>query len=283
MDRYGRNRWVDVSSGGPESVHWWIEKDDWVHVSQTNGSLTGDGKKDVRVYVSIDWDYLDTLEEKPNEARIAFKSSDSANTNVTIPLSYARSPPSSFKGTVEGDGYVAIEAAHHTAISRSLAGPTSEWAEITYFGRTHSGMTLLPPCRQSFDLDASPTLTYSIWFTTLPPSHIKITLYLSPALNLVNGKRLAIGVSVDDSDPVAVYPVPESKAGTLPSDWETVVSDEIRLVDVTLKLDKREDGAHEIVLWGMTSGVVVERVVVDLGGVKARGHSYLGPPESLIM
>jgi hypothetical protein len=33
-------------------------------------------------------------------------------------------------------------------------------------------------------------------------------------------------------------------------------------------------------IWGMSAGIVVERILVDFGGIRGRGHSYLGPQES---
>lgn len=287
MDKYGQPRWVDISSGGPESVDWWIEKEDWVLVSREKGQLTSDGKNDVRVYVSIDWDYLFSMDDKPHNAVIAFKSSDSAKTNVTIPLTHVDTPPHTFSGAIQGDRYVAMEAARFTSsssvVSPSNGGETSEWAEIPYFGRTRSGMTLLPPSRRAFALGEGPKLTYAFYLTTPPPDVLNVTLHLSPALNLVNAHRLAIGISLDDSEPRVIYPVPESKAGTLPPDWNEVASNEIRLVDLSLDLYQKSLGEHRISLWGMTGGIVVERLIVDLGGVKQRGKSYLGPPESVFL
>jgi len=34
-------------------------------------------------------------------------------------------------------------------------------------------------------------------------------------------------------------------------------------------------------IWGMSTGIIVERIWVDMGGIAKRGYSYLGPPESV--
>jgi hypothetical protein len=50
-------------------------------------------------------------------------------------------------------------------------------------------------------------------------------------------------------------------------------------VRIPVKLAK-SGGKHTIKIYGMTTGIVLERVLVDLGGIRSRGYSYLGPPES---
>jgi hypothetical protein len=65
-------------------------------------------------------------------------------------------------------------------------------------------------------------------------------------------------------------------------------------VKLEMKLSKSETGTgtgtgaagagkHSLTLWGVTTGVVVERVLIDMGGIHRRGFSYLGPPESVVV
>jgi hypothetical protein len=42
--------------------------------------------------------------------------------------------------------------------------------------------------------------------------------------------------------------------------------------------DCRSPGAHVLKIWMITPGVVLQRIVIDAGGVR---ESYLGPPESV--
>jgi hypothetical protein len=132
-------------------------------------------------------------------------------------------------------------------------------------------------------------LRYDFWTTNIPNDGIvEVTLHLSPSLNFVLGKFLAVGVQMDDSAPVRIEPVPAAPLGSLPDDWEEVVANEIREVKLEMKLSKSETGTagagkHSLTIWGVTTGVVVERVLIDMGGIQRRGFSYLGPPESVVV
>jgi hypothetical protein len=61
----------------------------------------------------------------------------------------------------------------------------------------------------------------------------------------------------------------------MPNGWEDSVLNGARVV--TTSIGKVEPGKHELSLWLLELGTVVQRAVIDLGEVKA---SYLGPPES---
>jgi hypothetical protein len=128
-----------------------------------------------------------------------------------------------------------------------------------------------------------PAVSYDFWFTTTPSSAtLPVSLHLGPALNYILGKRLALGIQLDDGDIKTIMPVPEAPLGSLPDDWEDVVAAEIRMVSVDMTLPRKEAGKHTLTIWGITTGIIVEKVLIDMGGIAARGPSYLGPPASVI-
>lgn len=278
MDRYGRPRWIEIYSVGPrEGLFTVTPRQDWVHASVRSGTLTPDGRNDVRVWLSIDWDQAGGA----SAGHVDVHTSDGIPVVITLPLIHGRQPPPDFHGSVLGDGYVAIEAARYTSLRESK---THAWQEIPYYGRTASGLAILPVGDFDYPLGEGPAILYEFWLTTpVDALKVPVTIHLGPALNYILGKRLAFGIQLDNGDIVRVEPVPEAPLGSLPHDWEEVVAAEIRKVTVDLDWVSQAEGKHTLRMWGVTTGILVERVLLDFGGISARGESYLGPPASVVL
>ena len=177
------------------------------------------------------------------------------------------------KGFVESNGYVSIEPEHYT---KQTDFGDARWIKIEDYGRTLSGM------RANANPDApvftpgkdSPSLEYRMYlFTT---GKFDITSVFSPTLNFMSGRGLRYAISVDDEAPQIVTIVPEDyDAANGNRDWEKSVMDNARFSVTQFKIN--ESGYHTVKYWMVDPGVVLQKIVVDLGGVKS---SYLGPPES---
>ena len=288
LDPYGApSRWIEVSSGGPRNVDFKVEVDvDWLRVSETHGRIKRDASTDKRLHVSVDWAKFGE-EPREDEAHVTIRSSDRANVTVTVPVSRPAQVDDDFKGFVQGDGYIVIDAAHHSG-SADVGGYA--WEEIEGYGRTLSGMEMLPVSAQNFTVGTGPSLVYDIWVHQAGPA--LLNLQIGPTLNFLSGKQISFGVQLDAQDPVEIQPVTMERlggvevlpgqqvfVGAVPPDWENVVKSDIR--NVTLGVEFDQPGKHTIAVYGMSSGVVLERIWVDFGGISERGYSYLGPPESL--
>lgn len=279
MTPYGAaTRWIEVSSGGPRDVDWTATPNaTWIKVHPTSGSTKGDGSANTRVYISIDWDHIPVGSSVTGT--VNFTSADGATMMATVPAYHTIAPPADWHGHVEGDGYIVMEAAHHTGNDTSH-GYT--WQEIDWYGRTHSGVEMFPTTSQNFSVGDGPVLSYDVWVTT-PISEVDITIQVGPSLNFMLGNFLSFAIQLDDDTPQQINPVPAAALGSTPPDWNQVVSDEIRSVVIPMTVNWTDPKAHTLKLWGMTTGVVVERLMLDFGGIKERGYNYLGPPESTIV
>jgi hypothetical protein len=238
----------------------------WIDLSATNGTI----EKEKRIWVSVDW-----LKAPAGAATGAIKIS-SANGEVTVAVnSFNPAEPArdAVQGFVEGEGFVSIEPEHFT--KKTDAGE-NRWIKIQDYGRTLSGMRATQPVDAPSATPGkdSPCLEYQMYlFST---GVMRVVTITSPTLNFVPGRGLRLAVSFDEEPPQVITLVPaDYKAQNGNRDWEKVVSDNARYVSSQHTLARA--GYHTLKYWMVDPGVVLQKIVVDCGGLKP---SYLGPPES---
>ncbi|MGA2541855.1 MAG: glycosyl hydrolase 115 family protein [Verrucomicrobiota bacterium] len=240
--------------------------DSWITLSETQGTIG----KDKRLWLGVDWG------KAPKGTAAGTVRLAGVNTNFTVkveasnPVEVARD---SLRGFVEGEGVVAIEPEHCTKMIDSGA---CRWIKIEDYGRTLSGMRATGPVDAPAATPGkdSPCLEYRMYlFST---GEAEVTTITGPTLNFVPGRDLRFAVSFDDAPPQTVTLVPKNySAQNGNRDWEASVQDSARVVKTKFTLAR--PGYHTLKLWMIDPGVVVQKLVVDLGGLKP---SYLGPPES---
>jgi hypothetical protein len=285
MDPYGQSRWVMVASGGPSGVNWSATANvSWVRVDPAEGWVEGDGSTDTTCNITIDWSAVP--DDFDGAASISFNASDGTAQPVVVPVYKPAAVPVDLKGFVEGDQYVVMEAAHHQSnSSASQDGVEYAWLEMEGYGRTLSGLAVFPIGPQNFTAGNGPAIAYDFTTFSQAPAGsngtLNVTIQIGPSLNFILGRFLTFSVSMDGSDPQNVYPVPAAALGSQPSDWGTVVANEVR--NVTLPMPYSGPGQHKLEIFGGSTGIVLERIWVDLGGIASRGFSYLGPPESMMI
>jgi hypothetical protein len=120
----------------------------------------------------------------------------------------------------------------------------------------------------------SPHLEYRMFLHRAGP--VKSLLVLGPALNFAPDRPVRIAVSFDDEAPQAITVVPQNyNVANGNRDWEESVKNNARVVTTGHTLTAA--GYHTLKVWMVDPAVVLERVIVDTGGLQP---SYLGPPES---
>lgn len=119
--------------------------------------------------------------------------------------------------------------------------------------------------------DGAPTVPFSYTLPLEGESVDSVTLHIFhlPFFPLHEGKGCKIGVSADGGEETVIEYLPVEWT----RDWKFNVLRNSALSTVTLPLDK-EKGAHILSLRGIDGGMVVQRVVVDRGGMKP---GYVGP------
>lgn len=179
--------------------------------------------------------------------------------------------PKSWHGFIEQNGYVSIEAEHFTRKTETAA---ARWEILPDHGRTLSAMTIFPVTAPTLTPPAAPALEYQMWLTRT--GAVQVTTIISPSLNFAPDRSMRFAVSFDDETPQIITVVPHGyTAGDGNRDWEESVKASGRSVKSQHLLTTA--GAHTFKVWMVDPAVVLQKIVVDCGGVKP---SYLGPPES---
>ncbi|KAH9224014.1 hypothetical protein DL95DRAFT_517290 [Leptodontidium sp. 2 PMI_412] len=261
MTRYGpERRWFDVLTRGNITIHWTASVPcSWIKLSMTEGTLVP-GEEDARVEIIIDWEQVP--EDFDEEMLVDIRSAEGDFEQVHLPV-LGRKCPQAFAGFVEGDSYISIPAS-----SGVVESPYRTLVEV---GLSSSGSVALDPAS---DLGES-YLTYDIYVFS-ESSDAELVLYFNMTLDLDPSHLMKYDVVVDGTRQTYQLLEQPKIAGELPDGWAKAVQDCVWVKKH--KLGKEfGPGKHTVQLRLVHSNLLLEKLVVDLGGLK---ESYLGPPAS---
>jgi Glycosyl hydrolase family 115/Gylcosyl hydrolase family 115 C-terminal domain len=218
--------------------------------------------------------------QQPNRQsvpQVSYVSKDSAIEKKDIGLSDERATriPEGVKGNVfyERENYdVSMEASHFSsAINTNLI----TWQVLPDHGRTGDAITTFPvTAPEQKPGGNTPHLQYEIYTFSKDSAHINT--YFSPSLNYFNTKEgLQYAISIDDEAPQIISINKEDK-NSITGIWNKWVGENI--IIKTSKHRIATAGKHTVKYWMVNSGVVLQKIVVDFGGMEP---SYLGPPETI--
>jgi Glycosyl hydrolase family 115/Gylcosyl hydrolase family 115 C-terminal domain len=256
-----QRRFVDVFNRGKAPFEFKVAASaPWIQVTPSQGTV----EKDQRVWLTVDWDQA-PLGSSDGSLTITGPNSQAITAKLRV-FNPQEPTRSALHGFVEGDGYVSIEAEHYTKKNDADA----RWEQIEDYGRTLSAMTVFPMTTKSVaPPENSPSLEYRIYL--FHSGKFDVESILAPTLNFVPGRGLRFAISFDDQPPQVI----DALAQNSTREWGQSVEDSARKVKSIHTVG--EAGYHTLKFWMVDPGVVLQKLVVNLGGVKP---SYLGPPES---
>ncbi|MFF9088857.1 glycosyl hydrolase 115 family protein [Streptomyces sp. NPDC014991] len=232
----------------------------WLRVDRPSGRV----EQQVRLEVGVDWSRAPTGRA---EATLTVTGAGSS-----VPVRCVTERPSSRapRGFVEAGGYVAIDAEHH----HRAVGP---WRRIDGIGRTGAGVTPWPvTAARRTPGGSSPHLEYEVTLLAEPGTEVTVWAHLSPrnaALPRTTGLRY--GISLDDGPVRTVDITAGADDGALNAVWARHTSDNINATATRHTVTRA--GAQPLRFWMVDPTVVLQRLLIDTGGLPA---SYLGPLES---
>ena len=202
-----------------------------------------------------------TYWQQPNQQKmptVQYLPSNSAVANKTMSIQEAK----------QG---IAIDADHYT---KAINTNTIRWKVLPDHGRTGSAITPFPvTASEQKPGGNSPHLQYE--FVTDKKGEFAIQAYLSPSLNVFRDENgLQYAMSVDDEQPQTISLNKEDKTSDK-GIWNKWVSENIIIKTTTHRITR--SGKHTVKFWMVTPGVVLQKLVLDFGGV---AQSYLGPEET---
>jgi len=262
FDRYGQQtRTIEVFNKGTEPFKFSAKTSDpWIIIVYTGIQVDSIQK----ISVSIDW-------KKAPKGRASGKITITGTGwgGATIQVNAINNDPvaKGFKGFIEADGYVAMEAEH---FSKAQAASGYAWEKIPEHGRNLSSMSVFPVSDTTFpDVKSAPFLEYKVYlFTT---GQISVESIFAPSWPFAPGRGLRYAIAIDDETPQIIDIVKDMSD----SAWEESVRSEMRKATSIHNISKV--GEHKVRIYAVDPGVTLERVVLNTGGLLP---SYLGPKES---
>lgn len=265
LSQYGlEDVYLEIFNRGAGSFTFEIVSDvPWLKLTPASGEV----RDQQRVSITADWS---AAPAGSSEASITVTGSD--GTEVVVQAS-VRGPELRPVGFTDAGGYVSIEAPHFT---NAVASAPFRWQVIPELGRTHAAVAAMPVTAEAQTPGAgSPHLEYRL--TLQQAGTVTVHAYFSPSFDFRGTDGLRYAVSFDDADPVIVNMHDEGALSpdTYAPAWMRMVADNVQKSSSTHVLDT--PGEHVLKIWMVDPGVVLQKLVVDAGGLK---ESYLGPPES---
>ncbi|WP_231425536.1 glycosyl hydrolase 115 family protein [Pedobacter sp. Leaf250] len=240
-----------------------VKTPNYIIVDQPKGEVNNAKK----VWLSVDW--AKAPKGKSNSS-IIVSVSDGTKLEVPIHIDNSKFDTPTLNAFLPQNGYISMEAPNY---SRAINSRPIFWKTLPNYGKTLGGVIPVPVTSPVQKPDATtPHLEYDIYLTET--GTFTLNSFISPTIDFTNADGLKFAVSVDDEAPVIINISADYKTETA---WRKSVADNIKIFKTRLKIDK--PGKHTIKYWMVTPAVVLQKLVLDLGGLKP---SFLGPPETFV-
>ena len=262
-----QQRYIEVFNQGKLPFDYTITTDiPWLTIGEAKGTIND---KDKRIWLELDKQNL------PTGKKVGIVRISGAGTEVQVQVSAFKPAENNEKmsGFIESAGFISIEAEHY---SKNIDKGDRKWIKVEDYGLTLSGMRATAPANALAALPGkdAPSLEYPVYLFSKDSA--EITLVTSPLLNVMPNRDIKLAVSFDDEKPTYITNVPDKfKVHWSNPAWAETVVKQARQCKASLNISK--PGAHILKVWMIDPGVIVEKIIVNTGGLKP---SYLGPNES---
>ncbi|MGZ3756808.1 MAG: glycosyl hydrolase 115 family protein [Mucilaginibacter sp.] len=259
------SRYFEIFNRGDAPFNYSVETGaPYVKVSSASGNVD----HQTRIWVSVDWAKV----PKGIKKQVPVTITGANGSKVVVQVVVNNSIPVPTSGFVLANGYASMEATHY---SKMVNGTNVKWNILPDRGRTLDGIEALPITAPRQEPGGnSAHLEYEVNVTDT--GMVKLRVFTAPSIDPTHGKGLWYAISIDNEAPQKVNIDPLiTDTRMANSVMEAASANEIKELITTHHITR--PGKHVIKYWLVDPQVVLEKIVVDAGGVKP---SYLGPPES---
>ncbi len=262
-----RKYFIDVFNRGDRPLEWRAyPSEEWILLDKDHG--TADGEE--RIWVDIDYG-----QAPKGEALAASVEIKGADDSRLVKITAYNPAYAGTAGTlfVEDNKVVAMDAG--SGLTGRTGNRGSRWESIRGLGRSGKAIALLPldsPTLKDNEISDAALAEYPVRVIT--GGEARLIFEVLPTYPIHEGRELALAFSFDDLGPRKINL--EKKGRTLLGFYwgEDVLAGYFQS-STQVNLAK---GDHSLKLWGLDPSVVVDRIVIDFGGLK---KSCLGPPETI--
>lgn len=278
FDRFlGRSHWIEVCNTGRGAVGWKADtSDDWIRLSALGGTTAG-GE---RIEVSVDWSKVPHGGDRLGEIRIS-----GAGRTETILVSLF-DPATPAREEVEGlyiqsNGCVSIPAA---AFHRITGNGKVTLKAVPGLGPEGDALQMGDPTAplQNYRSEDTPTAEYD--FYCFDAGSVDVYTYVLPLFPVHADRDFRLpehtnadtkySVQIDDG---AIATPTSSHVEYMQQWYESVLRNSVVNKSV---LHVATPGRHTLRIRTGDPGMVIQKIVLDFGGMK---RSYLGPPSTRVV
>lgn len=239
----------------------------WIKLSEPAGEVNDEK----RLWVEIDWSAAPADRELSGAVTLR-----GGGVEYKIDVRAVNAPADGAAPFVENNGYVSIEAEHFT---RSKSHDGTAWTAIEDLGRSGDAVTALPadaPSRNGVSDAMRNPVALEYDFDAASAGPVTVTAYCLPTQRAHAGRGMRYAVAIDDGKPVMLdFHEDGGASGEHSNRWRQNVTRNI--TETVSRHVVAKPGRHTLKLWMVDPGVVVDKIVINFGGVQP---SELGPPET---
>jgi len=278
-----RKYFIDVYLSSKEQIDWTTTvSDKWIKLSQDQGVLENvSGKQQQRIWVSIDWQNMPVKDKLSGEITISGTNKQNKATAIKYVIYVNVLNPGiadlkDYKGAIEDNGIVSIFASN---FNKNTPKGTNVWAVQEDLGHTGNALeALLLSIKPTLDLKdpevikkQSPFVQYD--FYTFDSAIPEVTVYTLPTHELNKNWGVRFAASIDDG-PLKII---DFKTVGRSETWKLNVLR--NSADSKFKTQPIDKGKHNLKIYMMDPGVILDRLIINLGGLE---KSYGVIPETRI-